>query len=119
MTHIQFASCGMGRLGRRPSGVLASFELEANNSGCKAMPQQPITKPGSAEAIGSGCTCDFIKNDFGRGHANAFYCAEDCPLHGVLLTMAGLRTDVDLSNETKAALKWLGSRIARPFRRRP
>jgi hypothetical protein len=84
---------------------------------------KPMYNPGSADAVGRGCTCDLIKNDFGRGKAEpdgvAFYCAETCPVHGVLLTITSPQTDVGvLSDETKAALKWLKSRVARPFKRR-
>jgi hypothetical protein len=79
--------------------------------------------PGSADAVARGCTCDLIKNDFGRGNFDpdgvAFHCAETCPMHGVLLTITGPQTGVGvLSEEKKAALKWLKSRLARPFKGR-
>jgi hypothetical protein len=81
----------------------------------------PMHNPGSAEAVGRGCTCDLIKNDFGRGKAApdgaAFYCSETCPVHGVLLTISSPQTDVGvLSDEAKPVLQWLKSRVARPFK---
>ena len=83
---------------------------------------RPMQNPGSAEAIGRGCKCDFVKNDFGRGRAEpdglAFYCSEVCPVHGVLVTITSPKTDVGfLSDETKAALKWLKARVIRPHKR--
>jgi hypothetical protein len=80
-----------------------------------------MDNPGSADAIADGCTCDFIKNDFGRGKPEpdgiAFHCAETCPVHGVLLTIVAPTTDTGrLSNETKAALDWLRSTAKRPFK---
>jgi hypothetical protein len=82
---------------------------------------RPMDNPGSADAIRRGCTCDFIKNDFGRGKAEsdglAFHCAETCPVHGVLLNITAPKTDTGrLSSETKAALDWLKSKAKRPFK---
>jgi hypothetical protein len=72
--------------------------------------------PGSADAIGRGCTCDFIKNDFGRGQTEpngvAFYCTETCPVHCVLLNLTAQKTEggtLEISNKVVAALKWLKS----------
>jgi hypothetical protein len=84
---------------------------------------KPMHNPGSAEAIGRGCICDFIKNDFGRGKADpdgvAFYCSEACPVHGVLMAFADPQTQISAkSDEANVALKWLKSRALRPFRRR-
>ena len=31
---------------------------------------RPMDNPGSADAIGRGCTCDFIQNHFGRGKSD-------------------------------------------------
>jgi len=82
---------------------------------------RPMYNPGSADAVACGCTCDLIKNDFGRGKPDpagvAFHCAETCPMHGVLLTIASPQIGV-LSDEKKAALKWLKSRVTWPFKRR-
>jgi hypothetical protein len=82
-----------------------------------------IPNPGSAVAIGRGCICDFIKNDFGRGntdpHGLVFYCTDTCPVHGILLNITTSNADVGpISVETKAALKWLKSRVENSFRRR-
>jgi hypothetical protein len=86
------------------------------------MPQE-MDNPGSAAAVGRGCTCDLIKNDFGRGYAEpggvAFYCAETCPLHGVLLAIANPTTDGPFTYEPQTPFKWLKSRIVGPFKRRP
>ena len=84
---------------------------------------RPMHNPGSAEAVGRGCTCDFIKNDFGRGQPDpdglAFYCSETCPVHSVLKTIVSPATDGGLfTYEYPTALKWLKSRVARPFKRR-
>jgi hypothetical protein len=46
-----------------------------------------MDNPGSAEAVARGCTCDLIKNDFGRGNVGAFYCTDTCPVHGALLSI--------------------------------
>jgi hypothetical protein len=79
---------------------------------------KPMYNPGSADAVACGCTCDLIKNDFGRGKLDpdgvAFHCDETCPVHGLLLSIASPQTGI----EKQAALKWLKSRIARPFKRR-
>ena len=86
----------------------------------------PMHNPGSADAVGRGCTCNLIKNDFGRGQSDpdgvAFYCDETCPVHGVLMTFADLKTGpgvVAKPDEAKAALQWLKSRVVRPFKRSP
>lgn len=47
----------------------------------------PISPPGSADAVAQGCTCSFVKNEFGRGLRGPegsvfFYFDTDCPLHG-------------------------------------
>ena len=75
---------------------------------------QSMHNPGSADAVGRGCTCDFIKNDFGRGQTEpdgvAFYCAETCPVHGVLLTITTQKAEtgpLKKSDKVMAALKWL------------
>jgi hypothetical protein len=79
----------------------------------------PMHNPGSAEAIGRGCTCDFIKNNFGRGHSDAdgtaFYCSDTCRVHGVLLAINEPATSPKSGFETAAALKWLW-RAARTFK---
>jgi hypothetical protein len=87
---------------------------------------QHMHNPGSAEAVGRGCTCDFIKNDFGRGQAGpdgaAFYCSETCPVHGALLAITSPQTDTDripTSDETSNSLKWLKSQMLRPRKRPP
>jgi len=84
---------------------------------------RPMYNPGSADAVARGCTCDLIKNDFGRGKLDhdgvGFLCAETCPVHGALLTLAGPQTNVGvLSDEKLAALNWLRSRVAQAFKRR-
>jgi hypothetical protein len=81
-----------------------------------------IDNPGSADAVGRGCTCDLIKNDFGRGKVDAdgvaFHCAENCPVHGVLLNIPAPKRDTGrLSNEAKTALDWLRSTAKRQFKR--
>jgi hypothetical protein len=80
-----------------------------------------MDNPGSADAIGRGFTCDFIKNDFGRGKPEpdgiAFHCAETCPVHGVLRNIVMPKTDTGrFSTETKSALDWLRSTAKRPFK---
>lgn len=57
-----------------------------------ARKQQPARtrplNPGSHEAISHGCTCDRIRNGYGRGvgcngfEAAHFFVAPTCPLHG-------------------------------------
>ncbi len=87
----------------------------------KAVPARVLHKmpkrmhnPGSADAIAGGCTCDLIKNDFGRGKSDskgiAFYCEAACPMHGSLKAFASL---VPKMEEAKAALKWLSMRVNR------
>jgi hypothetical protein len=78
----------------------------------------PIDNPGSVDAVARGCTCDLIKNNFGRGTARpdgaAFCCSDTCPVHGELQDIKNLDSDIRiLPDETKAALKWLQSKIAR------
>jgi hypothetical protein len=78
----------------------------------------PMDNPGSANALARGCTCDLIKNDFGRGKREpdgiAFHCSEACPVHGALkaivrpTTIGGLFT-----YEYPTALKWLKTRVSR------
>src|SRR5436190_19488265 len=84
---------------------------------------KPIYNPGSADAVGRGCTCDFIKNDFGRGKFDrdgvTFHCAETCQIHGALASIVSPTTEgVLFTYEYPTALKWLKSRVARPFKRR-
>jgi hypothetical protein len=84
---------------------------------------RPVANPGSADAIGRGCICDFIRNDFGRGKREpdgiAFHCAETCAVHGVLRNIVTPMTETGgLSQQTKTALDWLRSRTARPSKKR-
>ena len=76
-----------------------------------------IDNPESADAVARGCTCDLIKNDFGRGqpdpNGRAFFCSETCSVHGVLKTMASPATDGGLfTYEYPIALRWLKSRVS-------
>jgi hypothetical protein len=87
---------------------------------------QHMHNPGSAEAVGCGCTCDFIKNDFGRGQDGpdgaAFYCSETCSVHGALLAITSPQTEtgrIPTSDETSNSLKWLKSQMLRPRKRPP
>lgn len=46
-----------------------------------------IRKPGSDEAIDSGCTCAVMDNHYGAGRGGdgarfGWYTSGDCPLHG-------------------------------------
>lgn len=50
-------------------------------------------KPGSAAAVEQGCTCPVIDNRHGEGAWEfegemQWWMAEDCPLHGFILTEA-------------------------------
>jgi hypothetical protein len=42
-------------------------------------------KPGSPDAINSGCTCPVIDNHHGRGDPRGWWVSGDCPLHGMQL----------------------------------
>jgi hypothetical protein len=77
-----------------------------------------IDTPGSAQAVAGGCTCDLIKNDFGRGKADsngiAFHCAETCPVHGELnSTVSPVRGRGLFIYEYPSAFNWLKSRLVR------
>jgi hypothetical protein len=79
----------------------------------------PIDNPGSADAVARECTCDLIKNDFGRGKAHrdgvAFDCSETCPAHGVLKLILSPTTLFTYEHPT--TFQWLKSRFAPPFKR--
>lgn len=58
------------------------------------MTNDGFLRPGSPEAIQEGCTCPILDNRDIYG-TDRYWCAGDCPLHGLPKWQGGKTIDID------------------------